>query len=82
MNNTAKNQNEHKNASATQKSFLKFIAGVIVLILLGLIFHYSQDKPPIAQKFFEDRKSPESYHEYKDNESAKKKAERNIFLQN
>lgn len=67
--------------SATQKSFIKFLFVTIVLITLGVLFHYSQDKPPLAQKFFEDRKSPESYHEYKENETAKKKAERNIFLQ-
>lgn len=67
--------------SATQKSFIKFLFVTIVLITLGVVFHYSQDKPPLAQKFFEDRKSPESYHEYKENETAKKKAERNIFLQ-
>lgn len=80
MKNTA--EHDKTSHSASQKSLIKFILITLTLITLGLIFHYSQDKPPVAQKFFEDRKSPESYHEYKDNESAKKKAERNIFLQN
>lgn len=61
------------------------VIGIVVLALLviiGVTFHVTDDSPPMAQKFFENRKAPEDYHEYQKSEmSNKEKAERNIFLQ-
>ncbi|MGR6872863.1 hypothetical protein ACU6U9_11270 [Pseudomonas sp. HK3] len=70
--------------NSTTKSLLFFILIVSVLIGLGLVYHFNS--PPSlenAQRFFEQRKSVEEYHAYKEEEeSAKKRAEKNIFLQN
>lgn len=55
---------------------------LIVLVILGVALHVTDDSPPVAQKFFENRKAPEEYHDYQKSEmSNKEKAERNIFLQ-
>jgi len=58
------------------------IAILAVLVIIGVAFHVTDDSPPVAQEFFENRKAPEDFHEYQKSEmSNKEKAERNIFLQ-
>ena len=73
--------------NSNTKALLKFLGVVVVLIGLGLIYHANTDQSmESAQRFFEQRRSvmdPETYQENaKEDESAKKRAERNIFLQN
>jgi len=72
------------NEQEEKKRLIRFISIVGVLVLLGVIFHMSSDQSTKSvETFFEQRKSPEEYHQYKqEEESAKRKAERNIFLQN
>ena len=81
-NSKEKNENSEKNKQL--KSLVIFISVVTVLVSCGVYFHLNTDQSnPKTEAFFEARKNPESYHEYKaEEESAKKKAERNIFLQN
>lgn len=81
MTDSADNHANKVKLTATQKSFIKFITVTILIISFALIYHFTDDKEPLAQKFFENRKTPQTYSEYKETESAKKKAERNIFLQ-
>ncbi|MGK0444772.1 MAG: cytoskeletal protein RodZ [Bermanella sp.] len=66
------------------KSLIKLIVIALVLIGLGLTFHFNTDQSiPSTERFFEQRKNVQEYHEYKqEEESAKKRAEKNIFLQN
>ncbi len=77
---------------SSQKNNQKKKAGILVKpILFLLIFtgimamaaysFFTYNPEPIAQKFFENRKMAKDYQDYKDEDSAKKKAERNIFLQ-
>lgn len=67
-----------------RKSLIIMVSVISVLVGLGVYFHLNTDQSmKSTEAFFEARKSPEQYYEYKEaEESAKKKAERNIFLQN
>lgn len=68
-----------------QRKTLAIMLGVIsALVGFGVYHHLNSDQSmKSTEAFFEARKSPEKYYEYKEaEESAKKKAERNIFLQN
>ncbi|MEH6347811.1 MAG: hypothetical protein V7785_22135 [Bermanella sp.] len=59
--------------------FLLIFTGIMSLAAYSFLTYNPE---PIAQKFFENRKMGKDYQDYKDEDSAKKKAERNIFLQN
>ena len=67
-----------------RKSLIIMVSVISVLVGLGVYFHLNTDQSmKSTEAFFEARKSPEQYYEYKEaEESPKKKAERNIFLQN
>jgi flagellar basal body-associated protein FliL len=71
-------------ARKQRKSLLVILIIISVLVGLGVYMHLnSEQSMKNTETFFEARKSPETYYEYKEaEESAKKKAERNIFLQN
>ena len=83
---TVKTPNKAKQANTSKKLgslikygvFLAVFSGIMVFAAYSFISH---NPKPIAQKFFENRKMGQDYQDYKDNESAKKKAERNVFLQ-
>ena len=66
------------------KSLFIFVGVAAALVMIGVIIHLNSDQSnESVQSFFEQRKSPEAYHEYKEEEeSSKRKAEKNIFLQN
>jgi hypothetical protein len=66
------------------KALLKFLMVILILVGLGLLYHFKTDQGlENTQRFFENRKDVQEYHKYKeDEESAKKRAEKNIFLQN
>ncbi len=71
-----------KDSKTSKKQLVVFLLITALLVILGLILYALDDRPPMAQAFFEERKTPKSYHEYKKEEmTAKEKAERNIFLQ-
>ena len=77
--------NKIKSETQQQRRSLIIMLSIIsVLVGLGVYFHLNSDQSmKSTEAFFEARKSPESYYEYKEEEeSSKKKAERNIFLQN
>ncbi len=76
-------KNAFQSLSSTTKALIKFIGFIFLLIIVGLVYHFNTDQSiESTQKFFEQRKQFQEYHEYKkDEDSAKKKAERNIFLQ-
>lgn len=58
-----------------------FIASVAGILILAAVYMLNYEPPSLAENFYESRKSVESYNEYKDNDSSKRKAERNVFLQ-
>jgi len=58
--------------------FLVTFAGIMAFAAYSFLTY---DPEPIAQEFFENRKMGKNYQDLKDKESAKKKAQRNIFLQ-
>ena len=60
---------------------LIFIASVTGVLVLAAVYMINYEPQSLAESFYENRKSVESYNEYKGNESAKSKAERNVFLQ-
>lgn len=66
-----------------KRSLMIFVGAVIVLVAVGVIVHLNSDPThDNVAKFFEKRKTPVEFKEYKDREEdAKTKAERNIFLQ-
>jgi len=70
--------------NSNTKALIKFIGTVLVLITLGLIFHSNTDQSiKSTERFFEQRKDVQEYHTYqKEEQDAKKRAEKNIFLQN
>ncbi|MAA71682.1 MAG: hypothetical protein CL679_08140 [Bermanella sp.] len=70
--------------NSNTQSLIKLLVVAIVLIALGLVFHFNTDQSiPSTERFFEQRKNVQEYHEYQqEDESAKKRAEKNIFLQN
>jgi hypothetical protein len=70
--------------NSNTRSLIKFMAGTLILIGLGLVYHLNTDQSiESTQSFFEQRKDVQEYHQYKEEEeSSKKRAEKNIFLQN
>lgn len=65
------------------KALLIFLLIIFGLLSVGLIYYFQNDQNfQSTESFFENRKGVQEYHEYKESEeSAKKRAERNIFLQ-
>ena len=76
-------RSRYQKLSSSTRSLLKFLGVILLLTVLGLIYHFNTDQSiESTQKFFEQRKQFQEYHNYKkEEETAKKKAERNIFLQ-
>ncbi len=58
-----------------------FIAISIAVVIYAGFYFMNYQPTPVAEKFYADRKGVADYQKYKDNESAKKKAEKNIYLQ-
>lgn len=69
--------------NSNTQSLIKFLAITVTLILLGVLYHFNSDQNiDSTEKFFEQRKSVQEFHQHQaDEEDAKKRAERNIFLQ-
>jgi len=65
---------------ATLKAII-FVLSCIGLISFSAHYFTGYTPKPVAEKFYMDRKSPGDYQKLKDAESAKKKSEKNIFLQ-
>lgn len=68
----------------SRKTLIIFVSVVTVLGAIGGYVHLNSDRPPPGQVFFENRKINDSEfrsHASDPDESAKAKAERNIFLQ-
>ena len=65
----------------TKRNRIIFIACVAGVLVFAAIYMMNYEPPSMAESFYESRKSVESYDEYQDMDSAKKKAERNVFLQ-
>lgn len=74
---------KYKTLNSTTQSLIKFLGITALLILFGLLYHFNTDQNIDAtEKFFEYRKNVQEYHQYQEEEEdAKKRAERNIFLQ-
>ena len=79
MKQTNKQKSEQKKAS--NRRMLIFLGVSISLLGIGGYLLLTYDPKSVAQKFYEDRKSAQYYQEYRESQSAEKKAERNIFLQ-
>jgi len=69
--------------SDSSRSLIKFLGITFILILIGLLYHFNADqKIDATEKFFEERKKFQAFHQYQEDEAdAKKRAEKNIFLQ-
>ena len=87
---TAKTDNEQKEGTGKNKSkpkslgILKMVAflAISMAVVTYAGFYFMNYQPtPIAEKFYADRKGVADYQKYKDSESAKKKAEKNVYLQ-
>ncbi len=76
--NNKEKDNEKENSN---KRLLIFLGISISLLGIGGYLLLTYEPKSMAQKFYEDRKSVQYYQEYRDSQSNKKKAERNIFLQ-
>lgn len=67
------------------KALLKFLAVAVVLITMGVIYHTKTDQGmESTQRFLEQRRGmsdSEFQQEEPEEQSAKKRAEKNIFLQ-
>ncbi len=70
-----------KSATSAEKLPVKFLVSVSILLGLAIYTMLTYEPKPIAQSFYEKRKNVDTYEVYKNTDSAKKKAERNIFLQ-
>ncbi len=83
MDNAMKKSNNKKvnEKEASNKRLLIFLGVSISLLGIGGYLLLTYEPKSTAQKFYEDRKDVEYYQQYRDSQSAKKKAERNIFLQ-
>ncbi len=77
--NKAKVNHKKKVASLVKPAI--FIGVFTGLMAFAAYSFLTYDPEPIAQEFFENRKMGKDYQDLKDKESAKKKAQRNIFLQ-
>lgn len=73
----------NKETQQQRKSLMIFLVVVSSLVAIGVYHHLNSDQSnKSTEAFYKSRKSPEAYYEHKESEeSAKKKAERNIFLQ-
>jgi predicted secreted protein len=73
----------NKEAKQQRKSLITFLGVVSTLVAIGVYHHLNSDQSnKSTEAFYESRKSPGAYYEYQESEeSSKKKAERNIFLQ-
>ena len=71
----------NKPKKASEKLPIKFLISVSILFGLSVYAMLTYEPKPIAQSFYEKRKNVDVYDVYKNTDSAKKKAERNIFLQ-
>jgi len=58
-----------------------FIAISLAVVTYAGFYFMTYQPTPIAEKFYADRKGVVEYQKYKDSESAKKKAQKNIYLQ-
>jgi len=83
MDNAMKKSNKAKDneKEASNKRLFIFLGVSISLLIIGGYLLLTYEPKSTAQKFYEDRKDVEYYQQYRDSQSAKKKAERNIFLQ-
>jgi len=83
MDNAMKKSNKAKDneKEASNKRLMIFLGISISLLVIGGYLLLTYEPKSTAQKFYEDRKDVEYYQQYRDSQSAKKKAERNIFLQ-
>ncbi len=82
----AKFKDRNKNTNSASQEITKrkqLMFSVIMLCLLGLSAYYfaTYEPPQMANSFYESRQSVESYRQSRALDSAKVKAERNIFLQ-
>jgi hypothetical protein len=73
----------NKETQQQRKSLIIFLGIVSTLVVIGVYHHLNSDQSnKSTESFYESRKSPGAYYEYQESEeSSKKKAERNIFLQ-
>jgi len=83
MDNAMKKSNKTKDneKNESNKRLMIFLGISISLLIIGGYLLLTYEPKSTAQKFYEDRKDVEYYQQYRDSQSAKKKAERNIFLQ-
>ncbi len=58
-----------------------FIASVAGILVFAAVYMMNYEPPSLAEDFYKNRKSVDSYNEYKNSDDAKSKAERNVFLQ-
>ncbi len=72
---------QDSNQDKSKKTLYIFIAISLGLLAIGAYLLLTYQPKTVAQQFYEDRKSVQYYQEYRDSQSNKKKAERNIFLQ-
>ncbi len=66
----------------SKKNLYIFIVISMGLLAIGAYLLLTYQPKTVAQKFYEDRKDVEYFQESRESQSNKKKAERNIFLQN
>ena len=83
MDSTMKKSNKEKDneKGISNNRLLLLLVVSISLLSVGAYLLLSHEPKSVAQKFYEDRKSEEYYQQHRDSQSAKKKAERNIYLQ-
>jgi|GEM_PF-2173068 len=58
-----------------------FLAISMTVVAYAGYYFMNYQPTPVAEKFYADRKGVVDYQKYKDGESAKKKAEKNVYLQ-
>ncbi len=83
MDNTMKKDNKESDDSekGLNKRLIIFLAVSITLLIIGGYLLISHEPKTEAEKFYHDRKNVEYHQQYRESRSNKKKAERNIFLQ-
>ncbi len=65
----------------SKKGLIIFIAVSLTLLAVGAFLLITYQPKSVAERFYENRKSELYYQEHRDAQSNKRKAERNIFLQ-
>ncbi len=70
-----------KSVNSKNKLPVKVLISASILLGLAIYAMLTYEPKPIAHNFYENRKKVDTYEVYKNTDSAKKKAERNIFLQ-